>query len=129
MTEAVFDTTVFIDAYEGQGGAVELLRACRSRELDAGCSAVTIYELWLREMNRDEELFHTIATSSTIPSAAFTSDMALRVARWPKPLSRQQRLRLAADAMIAATAAILGATIYTRNPPDFTRFYTDVRSY
>jgi predicted nucleic acid-binding protein len=31
--------------------------------------------------------------------------------------------------MIAATAASLGTTIYTRNPRDFTRFYADVKSY
>jgi predicted nucleic acid-binding protein len=33
------------------------------------------------------------------------------------------------DAMIAATAASLGSTIYTRNPRDLARFYADVQSY
>jgi predicted nucleic acid-binding protein len=31
--------------------------------------------------------------------------------------------------MIAATAAMLGAIILTRNPRDFTRFGVDVQSY
>lgn len=50
------------------------------------------------------------------------------MASWLRDQARSGRKRLLGDTVIAATAS-LGATIYTRNPRDFTRFYPDVQSY
>jgi predicted nucleic acid-binding protein len=51
------------------------------------------------------------------------------MASWLVSQSRSGRRRLLGDAIIAATAASLDATVVTRNPRDFTRFYSDVQSY
>lgn len=128
MIDAVFDTTVFIDAYNRNQRAVYLLADVASGRLSAGYSPVTVYELWIRTMSRAEEAFHT-SLLTTLEEIPLDSVMARQVASWLAPSTRAQRLRLASDAIIAATAASVGATIITRNPRDFTRFYSDVQSY
>jgi predicted nucleic acid-binding protein len=128
MTDAVFDTTVFIDAYYQYQGAVALVDAARNGSIEVGYSPVTVYELWLGSMTRLEELFHQTVLARLL-ELPFESARARQVARWLAGYTRSQRLRSASDAMIAATAASIGVTIYTRNPRDFTRFYTDVQSY
>jgi predicted nucleic acid-binding protein len=128
MTDAVFDTTVLIDAYYRREGAVALLGAATSGRIEVGYSPITVYELWLGLTNRSEETFLTSMLLG-LQELPLNSTVARLVARWLGGYSRSQRLTLAADAMIAATAASLGATICTRNPRDFTRFYTDVQSY
>lgn len=128
MPDVVLDTTVFIDAYNRQQGAVAILEDVAKRKLVAGFSPVTVYELWLKAMARDEESFYT-SFLDIIEELPFTRDAARQVGIWLQTTTRQQRSILAADAMIAATAASLGATIITRNPRDFTRFYADVQSY
>lgn len=126
--EAVFDTTVFIDAFKGHDGAVTLMAAARGNSGSAGYSPVTAYELWLGYMSRSEEMFH-IAAFAALREISFNSASARQVATWLRGYTRSQRLQRASDAMIAATAASLGATIYTRNPRDFTRFYPNVQPY
>jgi len=128
MTDAVFDTTVFIDAFKGHEGAVTLMASARGNRGVVGYSPVTVYELWLRYMTRSEEAFHTSALTA-VQEIPFDSASARQVAVWLRGYTRSQRLQRASDAMIAATAASVGATIYTRNPRDFTRFYPDVQSY
>jgi predicted nucleic acid-binding protein len=127
MTDAVFDTTVFIDSYKGIAGAVSLVEDVIRGHLAAWYSPIVVYELWVRPMDRSEEFFHS-ATLALLREAPVSSREARQVADWLRGSPRAQRLRLAADAMIAATAASIGATIFTRNPRDFTRFYTDVKS-
>ncbi|MEK7248730.1 MAG: PIN domain-containing protein [Chloroflexota bacterium] len=128
MPDVVLDTTVFIDAYNQQPAAVAILEHVARRRLDAGFSPVTVYELWLKPMDRDEESFYT-SLLDIVEELPFTRNAARQVGIWLRATTRQQRSTLAADAMIAATAASLGATIITRNPRDFTRFYSDVQSY
>jgi predicted nucleic acid-binding protein len=128
MTDAVFDTTVFIDAFKGHGGAIALMVAARGKRGEVGYSPVTVYELWLGHMDRSEEFFY-ISALKALREIPFDSSCARAVALSLRGYTRSQRLQRASDAMIAATAASLGATIYTRNPRDFTRFYTDVQSY
>jgi predicted nucleic acid-binding protein len=128
MIDAVFDTTVFIDAFNGNERAVSLVRSVSQGRLTTGYSPVTVYELWLRRMSRREEFFHESVLARLV-ELPFESARARQVARWLAGYTRSQRLRSASDAMIAATAASIGVTIYTRNPRDFTRFYTDVQAY
>lgn len=128
MTDAVFDTTVLIDSYLGHQGALSLLNAASAGQLDATYSPITTYELWVRPMARAEEIFH-VAALSPLREIPFTSALSLQVAAWLRVATRTQRLRLAADAMIAAAAASLGIMIYTRNAADFRRFYSNVQSY
>jgi predicted nucleic acid-binding protein len=128
MPDAVFDTTVLIDYYRGISAAGGLVTSAREGTLVAWCSPITVYELWLRPMEREEETFY-LSLLFTARELPFTRTAARQVGVWLRTATRQQRLALAADAMIAASAAERNLTIYTRNPRDFTRFYTDVQAY
>lgn len=127
MIDAVFDTRVFIDAFNRQESAAILMAAIGNR-IAVGYSPITVYEPWLRYMTRSEEAFHTSALTA-LQEIPFDSASARQVALRLRGYTRSQRLQRASDDMIAATAASVGATIYTRNPRDFTRFYPDVQSY
>ena len=128
MTDVLLDTRVYVDAYIGHAGAsllfAEILRGARR----AFYSPVTVFELWLKPMSRDEESRHRTLLAACA-EAPFDSTAARVMADWLRVQPRSGRRRLLGDAMIAATAASLDATLITRNPRDFTRFYTDVRSY
>jgi predicted nucleic acid-binding protein len=128
MTDAVFDTTVFIDFYDGDSHARELFQRVRAGDLIAGYSPVTIYELWAGSLTRDDEVAFGMMFS-VLTEMPLMRNIARQVGLWLRDLTRQQRLRFAADAMIAATADSVDATIYTRNPRDFLRFYPNVESY
>ncbi len=128
MSDAVFDTTVFIDSYKRDAGAVALVESVMKGSLAGWYSPLVVYELWVYPMARNEEFFHQ-ATLRLLQELPVSAREARQVAEWLRPWTRAQRLRRATDALIAATAASIGATIYTRNPRDFTRFYTDVESY
>lgn len=128
MTDVFLDSTVFIDYHRGDAGAGRLFTSVFEGENVAFYSPVSVYELWSGATNRDEELqlLSLLAASSEV---AFDSAHARQVAIWLARLTRQQKLSLAADAIIAATAASLNIRLYTRNPRDFTRFYPNVQSY
>jgi predicted nucleic acid-binding protein len=59
MPDVLLDTTVFIDAYNRLNGAVTVLADVAARRLDAGFCPVTVYELWLKPMDRGEESFYS----------------------------------------------------------------------
>ena len=128
MTDALFDTTVFIDAYNRHGGAEALVRRVVRGSLTASYSPMTVFELWIRPMQRQEEMRHR-ALLALLEESYFDSDSARLMAAWLQvaPVSRSQRLT--GDAIIAATAAARGEVIYTRNVADFVRLYPNVRSY
>ncbi|HET9477289.1 MAG TPA: PIN domain-containing protein [Dehalococcoidia bacterium] len=128
MADVLFDTTVFVDAYGGHPGARLLVEQVIRRDQRTFYSPVTVFELWLKPMSREEESRHRTLLA-TCMEAPFDSTAARIMADWLRSQLRSGRRRLLGDAMIAASAASLGATIYTRNPRDFTRFYTDVKSY
>ncbi len=128
MTDVLLDTTVFVDAYIDHPAVRSLLTHVRSGALRAFYSSITVFELWLKQMSRKEEARHRTLLAACL-EAPFDSTAARVMADWLRVQPRTGRRRLLGDAMIAATAASVGATIYTRNPHDFTRFYTDVQSY
>ena len=128
MTDAVFDTTVFIDYYTGHTGADRLFADVFEWRLIAAFSPITVYELWSRPLGCDEEVMLRFLLLE-VSEEPFLAEHAMTVGIWLRGLTRQQRLRYAADAMTAATAERLGATIYTRNPRDFARLQVDVQSY
>ncbi len=128
MADAVFDTTVFVDAYLLHPGAMQLLLDARRGRMDAAYSPVSVYELWLQPLTRRGETFH-LATMSVLDEIPFGAAAARLVADWLRGSSRAARLRLASDAMIAASAATVGATVYTRNVRDLSRFYPNVQPY
>jgi predicted nucleic acid-binding protein len=128
MPEAVFDTTVFIDAYYRHPSALSLVDAASRGQLAGAYSPIAAYELWLRLMTRTEEIFHR-SVLAILEELPFTASDALQVAAWLRDLPRAQRLAPAGDAIVAAAAARNRAAVYTRNPRDFARFYDNVQSY
>lgn len=128
MTDALVDTTVLVDLYHRLPSAQRVLRDLLRRPVRIYYSPVTVFELSLRVVDRDEESEH-VAQLAAFIQAPFDNGAARIMASWLASQSRSGRRRLLGDAIIAATAASLGATVVTRNPRDFTRFYSDVQSY
>jgi len=128
MTDVLLDTTVFVDAYIDHPAVRVLLAQIHNGASRAFYSSITVFELWLKPMSRDEEARHRTLLAAC-NEAPFDSTAARVMADWLRPQPRSGRRRLLGDAMIAATAASLDATIFTRNPRDFTRFYANVQSY
>ncbi len=128
MADVVMDTTDFEDVKNGNVSATRLLDRLQRSAARIYYSPITVFELWLRMMLPLEEARH-LAVLASCDEAPFDQHAARIMALWLRGHPRSGRRRLLGDAMIAATAASLGATIYIRNPRDFTRFYTDVQSY
>ena len=128
MADALFDTTVFIDAYNGHQGAEHLVQQVITGARTASVSPISVFELWLRSMTRREEMRHR-ALLALLEEAYLDASAARQMAGWLKGSARPVRLRLAGDATIAATASERGEPLYTRNVRDFQRFYANVRSY
>jgi predicted nucleic acid-binding protein len=128
MADVLLDTTVFIDVYIGNLRATRLIEQFEQSTRRMLYSSITVFELWLRPMTRTEESQHLLLLR-TCDEAPFGGRAARIMASWFSGHPRSGRRRLLGDAMIAATAASLGATIFMRNPRDFTRFHTDVQGY
>ena len=128
MADALFDTTTFIDYYRGYEGARTLIESAASGRVAASYSPFSVVELWIRPMERPEELEY-LALLSLLEEAPLTRGVAQLAALWLRGESRLSRQRLIGDALIAATAAVRDEPIYTRNERDFARFGVRVRSY
>jgi predicted nucleic acid-binding protein len=128
MPDVVLDTTVFIDTQNGSLAATRLLDRIQRSSTRLFYNSITVFELWLRKMSKAEESQHAdllaICTETPLDNRA-----ARIMATWLSGQPCSGRRHMLGDAMIAATAASLRATCYTRNPRDFMRFYTDVQSY
>jgi predicted nucleic acid-binding protein len=129
VADVLLDTTFFIDLRRGDQSATELWSQIRRREIDAGYSSVTAYELWLSsELGRTDETFFR-ALFSLLEEVPLTTAAAQQAAIWLRELPRRTRDRRLRDALIAASAATRRDVVYTRNIRDFVRFYHNVRSY
>ena len=128
MADALFDTTVFIDYYRGDAGARSLLESVIGGTITASYSALTAFELWMGISSREEEIDY-VAIMEFLEEAALSGSMARTAAGSLRGLSPGRAEALFRDALIAATAAERGETIYTRNVRDFKRLYPNVQSY
>jgi predicted nucleic acid-binding protein len=128
MTDALFDTTVFIDYYRGYEGAETVVESAVSGRTTASYSPFTVFELWIRPMGRLEEIRY-LALLDLLEEAPVTRQVAQLAAVWLRRQPRMSRQRLIGDALIAATAAVRGEAVYTRNAKDFARFNIHVRTY
>lgn len=124
----LFDTTVFIDYYRGDRDAQMLMDAALQGALEASCSALTSFEIWIG-ISSDEEELDYIAIMDFLEEVPLTAAMSKMAATWLRNLPLGRSESLFRDALIAATAAQRGETVYTRNVRDFTRFYSNVETY
>jgi len=130
MSDALFDTGVFIDWWRGDTGAVKLVDAVKGGHLTASYSSVTIAELWQwDELGRQEEIEYVALTRRYLQEAPLGFEAARLAGRWLRDCTSNQRKELFADALIAATAQLRGETVYSRNDRHLRRFYADVQPY
>jgi predicted nucleic acid-binding protein len=124
----MLDTTVVIDHVEGFAPALELLERLFGETADLyTCDVVTCEAL-----SRGEE--HALAVKRTLLDALEYVALAPDGARWAgeQRWLRQgsgRRISSTTDALIAALAHSLGATVVTRNAKDFEPFDVPVLGY
>lgn len=123
----LLDSTLLIDHANGREAAVELLRRCYEEGAELfTCDVVVCETLSGGDYEQREHLARLLSALdfvATDPDAARAAGAA-RLAR------RRAGGKLGlGDALIAAVAASLGATIVTRNRPDFERQGASVLTY
>jgi len=130
MSDALFDTGVFIDWWRGDTGAVNLVDGVKTGHLTASYSSLTIAELWqLPELGRQEEIEYVALTRRYLQEAPLGFEAARLAGRWLRDCTSNQRRELFADALIAATAQLRGEPVYSRNDRQLRRFYADIQPY
>ena len=130
MSDALFDTTVFIDWWRGDPGATELVDAVTSGRMTASYSSITICELWQwDELERQEEIEYIALTKRYLQEAPLGFEAAQLAGTRLRGYKRNQRKELFADALIAATAQLRQETLYSGNDRQLSRFYSQVKGY
>lgn len=123
----LLDSTLLIDHANGRGAAVEILRRLYEEGAELFTCDVVVCESLAGGDDEQREhltrLLRALDYVATDPEAARAAGAA-RLAR-----RRAGSKLVLADALIAAVAAGLGATIVTRNRPDFERQGASVLTY
>jgi len=126
----LYDTCVFIDYWRGDAAAVALIAAIRGQPKTASYSTLSATELWqYTKLGRQEEIEYVALIRFFLKEAPLTIGAAMKAGQWLRSYSRSARMRLAADALIAATAEERGEQVRTRNCSDFKKFYGNVQAY
>jgi len=128
MADALFDTTVFIDHYHGDPGAMYLFTRLTRGELKAYYSPITTLEIWVGIKTVQEEVDYS-AMLSLMDEAPVTSAIARTASAWLRGQSPRRSDLLLRDALIAATATHHRLTLYSKNVRDFQRLHGDVNAY
>ncbi len=125
----LYDTCLFIDYWRGDPSAVSLVSSALSNPGAASYSPLTATELWQNPaLSRRDEIQYQ-ALLQFLSEVPLDGKEAMLAGQLLRPLSRSMRMRLAADALISATATMSGKTVVTRNVKDLSRFSNNVRSY
>jgi len=126
----LYDTCVFIDYWNGDSAAVSLIDSVMKNPLSALYSAISVMELWqFAGLGRQEEIEYVALTRYFLQEAPLSAAAAMKAGAWLRSYSRAARMRLTADALVAATAEGRGDTVRTRNCRDIQRFYSKVQDY
>lgn len=130
MSDALYDTCVFIDYWRGDPAAFTLIDDVRNGKKTASYATITATELWqYTRLTRKEEIEYVAITRYLLDEAQLTGAAAIQAGQWLRQYSRNRRRRLSADALIAAIAAQRGEIIITRNYRDIRKFYTNYTTY
>lgn len=126
----LYDTCVFIDYWRGDIGARNLIDSVRRQPKSASYSVLSVTELWqYARLGRQEEIEYVALTRYFFQEALLTTTAAMKAGQWLRPYSRSARRRIAADALIAATAEERGEQVRTKNLGNFRKFYSNVQTY
>lgn len=130
MSDALYDTCVFIDYWRGDPAAFSLIEDVRNGTKTASYATITATELWqYSRLTRREEIEYVAITRYLLDEAVLTGVAAMQAGQWLRRYSRNRRRILSADALIAAIAAERGEKIITRNYRDIRRFYSNYATY
>lgn len=125
-----YDTCVFVDYWKGDPDAVALINTAKTTPMTVNYSSITAMELWQNpNLGRKQEIEYTALTQFFLKEDPLTTNAAKIAGQWLRTLSRSARSTLAADALISASASIIGATIRTRNCKDLLKFYPNILTY
>ena len=112
----LLDTTLLIDHYHGQRGAVELMRELFSEPNDLYVCDAVVAEATSAGSEEELAAIHALIGAleyvSTHPDAAAWAGASRRRLRKTSP-------RHLGDTLIAGVAWFIDATVVTRNPGDF----------
>jgi predicted nucleic acid-binding protein len=111
------DTTVLIDVSRHREPALTWLRNALQRPDEVGVCAVTVAEFFAGL--RPDERARWEAFIGQLTFWVTTRDMAQQAGSYRYDYARRGRVIPTADAIIAATAAAVGATLVTDNAKDF----------
>jgi len=126
----LYDTSVFIDYWKGDTAAFTLINSARRQPQSASYSPLSATELWqYPRLGRQEEIEYVALTRYFLQEAQLTTTAAMKAGQLLRAYSRNQRRKLVADALIAATAEERGERVVSRNDRDFRKFYSNVASY
>ena len=126
----LYDTCVFIDYWNGNSAASILIKAAIDNPNNVSYSPISVVELWISpKLDRQEEIEFTALTQHFLQDAGLTTNAAKKAGQSLMVLNRHQRMILAGDAIIAATAEERGDKIRTRNIKHIRKFYSNVEEY
>lgn len=126
----LYDTCVFIDYWNGNGAASSLIRTAVDNPKTVSYSPISVIELWQSPLlGRQEEIELEALTTHFLQDAGLSYNAAKKAGQSLISFSRNQRMKLASDAIIAATAEDRGDKVVTRNVKDIRKFYDEVETY
>jgi predicted nucleic acid-binding protein len=129
VTDALFDTTFFIDLPCGEPAAESIWETVKRGNMTGAYSAITVFELWMaRGISRMEEVFYESAFE-LLEIVELSLKAAVTAAVWVRGFRTPVPEAISRDAMIAASAFERGEPIYTRNVRDMQRFIPKVVPY
>jgi tRNA(fMet)-specific endonuclease VapC len=122
VTDAILDTTFFIDLRNKDRGAEDLWHKITVGSASASYSTLTAFELWVgRKFDDRRESFY-LQTFRFLEEVRLTRRAASLAGAWLREFPRESRNSRLRDALIAASPLERNETIVTRNVRDFLRF-------
>ena len=117
MTRIIFDTSILVDCLRGDNRAVSVVEQVAKREIDGFISVLTEAELYAgRECGTEAGISKVRKIISLFTKVLLTNEIAQQAGLF----RRRYKIQIP-DAIIAATASISDAKVWTKNIRDFDR--------
>jgi predicted nucleic acid-binding protein len=115
MAKIIFDTSILVDCLRGNARAVSVIERVAKREIDGFISVLTEAELYAgRECGTDSGISKVRDLISLFTKILLTNEIAQQAGLF----RRKYRVEIP-DAIIAATASVYDAKVWTKNSKDF----------
>ena len=115
MTRIIFDTSILVDCLRGDNRAVSVVEQVAKREIDGFISVLTEAELYAgRECGTEAGISKVRKIISLFTKVLLTNEIAQQAGLF----RRRYKIQIP-DAIIAASASISDAKVWTKNIRDF----------